>query len=136
MTFCTILLDRIIFLHLFSGKTNTLSHYVMREFERWSKDKKGEYDHLLDNYIRHKAFKLGIRFHLTNFEFIAKAFRLNHPGNEYFISDIRVMLENKKYKEVSISLPLLSFLLNLLFCSYFSNSDWFTCFIYLVLSNA
>ncbi len=83
-----------------AGKTNALSHLVMREFEKWTKKQRGDFEHLLNKDIKQRAFKLGTTYHMTNLDFIVKAFRLNHGDNDHFISDIRLMLEKKKYKEV------------------------------------
>ena len=75
---------------------------VMREFERWISHRKEKYRQLVDENMRLDAFSLAIssQKRMAAFDFIVKAFELNHEGNDYFVPCVEVYVLKQKYKEV------------------------------------
>ena len=75
---------------------------VMREFERWISHRKEKYRQLVDENMRLDAFSLAIssQKRMAAFDFVVKAFELNHKGNDYFVPCVEVYVLKQKYKEV------------------------------------
>ncbi|XP_071097529.1 exonuclease mut-7 homolog [Haliotis cracherodii] len=83
----------------YTGKTTTLSFYIMKEFERWTRHTKNKMDDLLTQDIRFHAFLMATERHMTLFDMAVKAFKLRHIGNDYFLPEIKKFLEKGKHKE-------------------------------------
>ncbi|XP_046578003.1 exonuclease mut-7 homolog [Haliotis rubra] len=83
----------------YTGKTTTLSFYIMKEFERWTRHTKKKMDDLLSQDIRFHAFHMATERHMTLFDMAVKAFKLRHLGNDYFLPEIKKFLEKGKHKE-------------------------------------
>ncbi|XP_067661901.1 exonuclease mut-7 homolog isoform X1 [Haliotis asinina] len=83
----------------YTGKTTTLSFYIMKEFERWTRHSKKKMDDLLSQDIRFHAFLMATERHMTLFDMAVKAFKLRHIGNDYFLPEIKKFLEKGKHKE-------------------------------------
>ena len=75
---------------------------IMKEFERWISHRKESHKQLLDQNIRLDAFRVTIatQKRMAAFDFVVKAFDLNHEGNDYFVPCVKIYILNGKFKEV------------------------------------
>ncbi|XP_013417468.1 exonuclease mut-7 homolog isoform X1 [Lingula anatina] len=84
-----------------AGKTVSLSFTVMREFEKWAKDNGSQFEHLLNNGLKLKAFRLVTTFHMLLFDPVVKSFCLRHSGNDYFVPYVKAFISQGKDKEAA-----------------------------------
>ena len=89
-----------------SPKSTTLSYFIIKEFERWSRENSQKFVQvLISEHLKICAFQMATRFHTTLLDPTVKAYQLAHEENEYFLPQLKQLLTNKKYKFVRIFVP-------------------------------
>ena len=99
-------MNAIVFVAFFIGKTTTFTFAVAKEFESWALEDTDHHLVCIDRNVRIIGFHVGCKVNMIYLDLLITAFRMNHPGNNYFLLLIQPYIDKKKYKEVIIVTPL------------------------------
>ncbi|XP_041370176.1 exonuclease mut-7 homolog isoform X2 [Gigantopelta aegis] len=88
-----------------TSKSNTLSYFILKQFDQWLKSPnntvRGTADSMLTHGFRFSVLRVVTAPHTTLLDLAVKAFNLNHSGNEYCVPVVKELLANKKYNQAA-----------------------------------